>query len=481
MRSLSFQLLLLFLIFLQKESSAKIVDILGFINNDSLKKEHFYIKKLSLNTSFADFPVFIGRGNLFLHSDLNNEGKNIFFVGLDPKSKIPKGLKANLEYLKFVPTKPVDKIFLPVDSANSVCFKPDEFVHKWLRTVEFYPFIKGANALKEFWFNDSAYSVINPTVSPNKSALIFSSNKPGGIGGFDLYISLIQDSIFSKPFNLGPIINTPKDEISPSFLGNNTFFYASNLESNYDIFCGYLFDNEVIGKEKFDSTINSKYNEVSFISDSLFQFGYFSSDRPKTTQKELPDTDYNIYLFTKNEGNYSKEFLGALNDIKKNDLAELKCVEINIESDGGNTGIPMEYFWDMGDGNVLKGLSVRHCYSKTGNYRAVLKAKDLSTGVEFDNEHSLDFKIRDTLHLPLFVPDTINKGEVLETGFKTHDFEFEAENIFWRVDNEKYASGKKAYFALSAGYHKVEVLVELKIFHAIKRLYYTKKVFVSSD
>lgn len=79
------------------------------------------------------------------------------------------------------------------------------------------------------------------------SILILSSNRPGGLGGFDLYYSLRSASRWSSPVNLGIRINTPFDEVSPSLAedGRTLFFSSNNLQSmgGFDVFTAHFDDN----------------------------------------------------------------------------------------------------------------------------------------------------------------------------------------------------------------------------------------------
>lgn len=45
--------------------------------------------------------------------------------------------------------------------------------------------------------------------------LVFASNRPGGLGGFDLYYSILSNGRWSSPINLGPGINTASNEYRP--------------------------------------------------------------------------------------------------------------------------------------------------------------------------------------------------------------------------------------------------------------------------
>jgi len=68
------------------------------------------------------------------------------------------------------------------------------------------------------------------TITPDGNTLYFSSNRPGGLGGTDLYRSVrLPNGEWSKPQNLGAPINTIYDEDAPSILADGlTLYYASN-------------------------------------------------------------------------------------------------------------------------------------------------------------------------------------------------------------------------------------------------------------
>ncbi|MEI6949594.1 OmpA family protein [Paraflavisolibacter sp. H34] len=69
-----------------------------------------------------------------------------------------------------------------------------------------------------------------PCLSPDKRDLYFASNRPGGLGGTDIYRSRLQpNGKWSEPENLGPGINTPGDEVCPFIHADNqTLYFASN-------------------------------------------------------------------------------------------------------------------------------------------------------------------------------------------------------------------------------------------------------------
>jgi len=65
--------------------------------------------------------------------------------------------------------------------------------------------------------------------------MVFTSNRPGGLGGFDLYYSKKSGNIWSNPVNFGPTINSEKDEYRPivarfNFYSNNLMIFSSNRD-----------------------------------------------------------------------------------------------------------------------------------------------------------------------------------------------------------------------------------------------------------
>ena len=79
----------------------------------------------------------------------------------------------------------------------------------------------------------------HPTVSPDGTMLVFASDRPGGEGGIDLWISYRQpDGRWSEPENLR-VLNSPGNEITPRFAGPDTLYFASDGHGGaggYDLF-----------------------------------------------------------------------------------------------------------------------------------------------------------------------------------------------------------------------------------------------------
>jgi tetratricopeptide (TPR) repeat protein len=84
-------------------------------------------------------------------------------------------------------------------------------------------------------------------ISESGDQLIFASDRPGGFGGLDLYISKKVDGDWGPPVNIGPEINTQFNEDRPFLINNGkTLFFSSQGHENmggYDIFRSDLQSN----------------------------------------------------------------------------------------------------------------------------------------------------------------------------------------------------------------------------------------------
>jgi peptidoglycan-associated lipoprotein len=76
---------------------------------------------------------------------------------------------------------------------------------------------------------DSSEAVGHPTINRDETVIYFSSNRSGGMGGKDIWVAFRDNANqeFGRAYNLGPVVNTPGDEMFP-FLREDTLLYFSS-------------------------------------------------------------------------------------------------------------------------------------------------------------------------------------------------------------------------------------------------------------
>lgn len=124
-----------------------------------------------------------------------------------------------------------------------------------------------------------------PSISPDGLTLYFSSDRPGGFGGADIWMSTFKEGRFQTPVNLGAEVNTAGEEQSPFIhYDNQTLYFSSDGHPGVgggDIFvCKRGSDGKFASPVNIGYPINSEKDELGLIVDRLGQFGYLSSERP---------------------------------------------------------------------------------------------------------------------------------------------------------------------------------------------------------
>jgi len=135
-----------------------------------------------------------------------------------------------------------------------------------------------------FKYNNTAYSVGQPSLTPDGNTLYFASDMPGGYGGVDIYITRKDTAgVWQKPVNLGEKINTEGDEMFPFVeTKNGIFFFASNGRfglGGLDIFISVMNGAEFGQPFNAGFPLNTQYDDFAAIIDDKMDKGYFSTNR----------------------------------------------------------------------------------------------------------------------------------------------------------------------------------------------------------
>ena len=136
-----------------------------------------------------------------------------------------------------------------------------------------------------FIHNNPAYSVGQPHLSEDGNTLYFTSNAPGGFGGKDLYRSTkTANNEWSKPMNLGNVINTEGDEMFPFFEEKEKVLYFTS-SGHFGLGGLDLFSSAQEGASwgtviNAGAPMNTNSDDFALIKNTTAKNGYISSNRP---------------------------------------------------------------------------------------------------------------------------------------------------------------------------------------------------------
>lgn len=176
--------------------------------------------------------------------------------------------------------------------------------------------------IKKLPFNYTEYSIVYPSLSHDNKTLYFASNKSGN---YDIYkVSILSEWGFGVPEKLATNVNSSFNETSP-FIQGNTLFFSSNKPGGlggYDIYSINLTDKDATAKRLLEP-INSTSDDLSFINTKHGE-GFFSSNR--AGGKGLED----IYFFK----NFEFNNVVVSDDVVSNskNIPEIETVKITKET-----------------------------------------------------------------------------------------------------------------------------------------------------
>jgi len=177
-----------------------------------------------------------------------------------------------------------------------------------------------SNINTRYWESQACFS-------PDMKYLYFVSDRRGGFGGDDIWRSEITKFGFSEPENLGPIINTLYDEMSPFLHPDNlTFYFASEGHTgmgDFDVFVSKRRHSDTLWSdpENLGYPINTHNTENSLVVSSDGRTAYFVSDKSGFGMED-------IFRFQLPEGKQAEE----ISDLEMDILSETSGGEIILNN-----------------------------------------------------------------------------------------------------------------------------------------------------
>lgn len=199
-----------------------------------------------------------------------------------------------------------------------------------------------------------------PSISTNGKMLYFSSNRPGGMGGKDLWYSVLNEKgKWEEPVNLGKTVNTAGDEMSPfiHFDGHTLYFSSDGRPGmgGFDIYKTRMADDTTfVEPQNLGYPINTCNDEMGLIIESEGQKAFFSSKRDDQNGKNI----YSFNLYESVRPDPVAYLKGKVTDKENGKMLAAKYELINL-----STGQPVISNTTNSNGNFLVCLPSGFNYS----------------------------------------------------------------------------------------------------------------------
>jgi len=237
--------------------------------------------------------------------------------------------------------------------------------------------------------------------------LYFSSDREGGFGGYDLYMSLRMGDKWGEPQNLGPNINTPYNEEYPVISEDGkTMYFASeghNSMGGYDIFISKKGSLDWGKPDNFGYPINTTYDDYGIGWSSKGRYGYVAAVRDEGFG------DYDLYKVVFNdEDAYFHTYKVSLMIGSKEQSSKLSDATTDVKitiKDVENDEIFGEYIMNQKESYFIYAVPA-------GHYELIVKASGMNP---YKKNFTIDEEIpsrdifTETLYLNYTVPPAPKK------------------------------------------------------------------------
>ena len=263
------------------------------------KTESYTVKSTSLSSDKSDFGAVMYDNTVYFSSARSGARKNYGwtnepFLDIYKATMSDSGVLSEPTAIEALNSKFHDGTLTISSDGNTCYFSTESYKEKEYEKVKslnskfsqiyLYKATKSGDTwgnIKLLPFNSKEYSTGNPSLSRDGKTLYFASNRPGSIGGTDIWKVAINGDTYGTPENLGPKVNTEGNENFPFIADDNaTLYFASSGRQGLgglDVFQIDLAkgtDAVNMGKP-----INTEKDDFDFTFNKAKNIGFLSSNR----------------------------------------------------------------------------------------------------------------------------------------------------------------------------------------------------------
>lgn len=273
----------------------ELLDPDGIITYEGL--ESFRVRASSMNSQYSDFGTFENNGTIYFVSargDANTKTKIYDWTGepfLDVYTTTMGGSSVSPVKGDINTVRHEGPLTISSDG-NTMYFTRNNYIDnrngkkdkEGVNHLKIYKATKDGDDwenIEELPFTNDKYSVGHPSLSKDGKTLYFASDAPGGQGGSDIYKVTIEDGTYSEPENLGPLVNTPGNEVFPFISENGDLYFSSDGHKGYGLLDVFVVTKKAPNKvQNLGQPVNSSLDDFAFTQTSGDNTkGYISSNR----------------------------------------------------------------------------------------------------------------------------------------------------------------------------------------------------------
>ncbi|MCX7728835.1 MAG: OmpA family protein, partial [Bacteroidia bacterium] len=302
--------------------------------------------------------------------------------------------------------------------------------------------------------NHPIYWDSQPSISADGNTLYFASNRPGGYGGTDIYVSFRNPKTgeWSIPQNLGPKINTKGHERTPFIHSDSeTLYFSSDGHfgfGGFDIF--YSRKNEKgewSEPENLGSPINTTSDELGFFVSSNAKDGYFCaySEGPLASKGVGKYDLFRFELYDNARPNEVNIIKGQIKDTENNPIGGKAIVEINYPDNKSKTFAAV----DSSNGEFVAAINL----SKTKGQDVLINIK--KDGYAFSSQ-IISIPNKTDFNTPLppveLITDSVKPGK-----------SFVINNLYYKTNSSEIEERSKKVLIKFADYLKENPQLKIEI------------------
>ncbi len=263
--------------------------------------------------------------------------------------------------------------------------------------------------IRELPFNSDSFSVLHPALSADGTRLFFASDMPGGYGGMDLYMVERIGSEWSAPINLGPDVNTTRNEAFPFVHVNGDLYFASNGHKGlggYDIFLTRQGGKKWNKPVHLGEPLNSREDDLGLVLAPHGHEGFFTSNRLGGRRK---DEIFRIRIQLRDDLPYVQTQLVAIDKESRQRLSDIEVRIYETTPEGGlMPSCPFYSYVDAETGEIRYQVKERVA---TGKPDLLTDVNGVATAQLYKRKNYL-LVVEKSGYKRFFMPVTTPQGEL---------------------------------------------------------------------